>query len=224
MTSLLFGLIPVLRFRAFNVAVLKEAGRSTSDAPGRHRTRNTLVVAQVALALVLLIVSGLMARTFVAMRQVQPGFVRPAEVQTFRIALPPTLIPDRQQVAQTYEQIAERLKQVPGVVAVGLANMIPTDGERYRRGADLGRGPACFRNASLFPGQGHRTRVFRNDRQPSGGRTRDHVDRYLSIAASRRHLGESGPRVLGRTIEGARQAHRGPHGVVRGRGRLRERP
>jgi putative ABC transport system permease protein len=129
-TSLLFGLIPVLRFRTFDVALLKEAGRSTSDAPGRHRTRNTLVVAQVALALVLLVVSGLMARTFVAMRQVQPGFVRPAEVQTFRIALPAAIIADRQQVAQAYEQIAERLRHVPGVVAVGLANMIPTNGSR----------------------------------------------------------------------------------------------
>ncbi len=124
-TSLLFGLIPVLRFRAFNVTLLKEGGRSASDAPGRRRTRNMLVVAQVALALVLLVVSGLMARTFVAMRQVHPGFVRPAEVQTFRIALPAAIIRDRQQVAQAYEQIAERLKQVPGVAAVGLANRIP---------------------------------------------------------------------------------------------------
>lgn len=127
-TSLLFGLIPVLRFRAINLAVLKDAGRSASDAPGRHRARNALVVAQVALALVLLVVSGLMARTFVALRQVQPGFVRPEEVQTFRIALPGAIIGDRQQVAWTYEQIAERLKQVPGVAAVGLANRIPMDG------------------------------------------------------------------------------------------------
>jgi putative ABC transport system permease protein len=69
-----------------------------------------------------------MARTFVAMRQVQPGFVRPEEVQTFRIALPAAIIADRQQVDRTYEQIAERLKQVPGVAAVGLANKIPMDG------------------------------------------------------------------------------------------------
>jgi putative ABC transport system permease protein len=129
-TALMFGLLPALRLGTLNFSVLKEAGRSASDAPGRHRTRNTLVVAQVALALVLLIVSGLMARTFVAMRQVQPGFVRPAEVQTFGIALPGALIRDRQQVARTYERIAERLMQVPGVVAVGLANMIPMDGTR----------------------------------------------------------------------------------------------
>jgi predicted permease len=119
--ALLFGLLPALRFGTLNFAALKDAGRSASDAPGRHRTRNTLVVAQVALALVLLIVSGLMIQTFVVMRQVQPGFVRPAEVQTFHVALPPTLITDLQQVVRTYEEIAERLKQVPGVAGVGLA-------------------------------------------------------------------------------------------------------
>ncbi len=85
LTGLLFGLIPVLRFGTPNATALKEGGRSSSDAPARQRTRNTLVVAEVAMALVLLIVSGLMIRTFVAMRQVHPGFVRPAEVQTFRI-------------------------------------------------------------------------------------------------------------------------------------------
>jgi predicted permease len=126
-TSLVFGLIPVLRFREFNVEELKETGRST-DTPGRHRTRSALVVAQVAFALVLLIISGLMARTFVAMRQVQPGFVRSAEVQTFSIALPATLIRDPREATRTYEAIAERLQQVPGVMAVGLSNAIALDG------------------------------------------------------------------------------------------------
>jgi putative ABC transport system permease protein len=223
-TSLLFGLIPVLRFRAFNVAVLKEAGRSTSDAPGRHRTRNTLVVAQVALALVLLVVSGLMARTFVAMRQVQPGFVRPAEVQTFRIALPATVIRDRQQVAQTYEQIAERLKQIPGVVAVGLANMIPTDGSRggapvFVEDRPVSGTPPLRRAKAIGPG------YFETIGNPTRGRTRDHVDRHSPAHTRRLDLRESGPRILGRTIEGARQAHWGlARRVVRSRGRLRERP
>ena len=127
-TSLLFGLLPAVRLGTLNFAALKDGGRLASDAPGRHRTRNTLVVAQVALALVLLIVSGLMIQTFVVMRQVQPGFVRSAEVQTFHVALPPTLIPDQQQVARTYEEIAERLKQVPGVAAVGLARWATMEG------------------------------------------------------------------------------------------------
>jgi predicted permease len=127
LTALLFGLLPAVKFGTLDVHVLKEAGRLVSDAPGRHRTRNVLVVAQVALALMLLIVSGLMIRTFVAMRLMQPGYVRPAEVQTFRVRLPPTLIPDPQQVARTYEAIAERLAHVPGVAAVGLARSIGMD-------------------------------------------------------------------------------------------------
>ncbi|MGH9332396.1 MAG: ABC transporter permease, partial [Vicinamibacteria bacterium] len=128
-TGVLFGLIPVMRFGTPNATALKEGGRSGSDGPGRLRARNTLVVAEVALALVLLIVSGLMIRTFVAMRQVQPGFARPEEVQTFRVAVPEGLISDLQHVARTHQQIAERLERVPGVVSVGLSSSITMDGE-----------------------------------------------------------------------------------------------
>ena len=127
-TALMFGLLPAMRFGTLNVDVLKDAGRSASASPRQHRTRNMLVVAQVALALVLVIVSGLMIRTFVAMRQVQPGYVRPAEVQTFHIRMPPALIRDPQDVARTYEQIADRLAQVPGVATVGLARSVPMGG------------------------------------------------------------------------------------------------
>jgi predicted permease len=126
-TSLLFGCVPVLRSRIVSVEVLKESGRASTGSPGRHRMRNTLVVGQIALAVVLLTVSGLMARTFVTMRQVQPGFARPTEVETFEISLPATLIPDRKQVVPTYEQISGRLQQIPGVTAVGLG-IITMDG------------------------------------------------------------------------------------------------
>jgi predicted permease len=71
-----------------------------------------------------------MARTFVAMRQVQPGFVRSAEVQTFALALPASVIREPQQVARTYQEIAARLEQVPGVASVGLSNSIAMDGGR----------------------------------------------------------------------------------------------
>ena len=125
-TSLVFGLVPLTRIRAFNIDLLKETRRSTADT-GRHRMRNALVVAEVALALVLLVVSGLMARTFVAMRHVQPGFVRPADVQTFGLGLPAAVVREPQQVARTYEAIAERLQQVPGVAGVGLTNAIALD-------------------------------------------------------------------------------------------------
>jgi predicted permease len=126
-TSLLFGFIPVLRSRVFSVEVLKESGRTSTDSPGRHRMRNTLVVGQIALAVVLLTVSGLMVRTFVTMRQVEPGFARPTEVDTFELSLPATLVPDGKQVVPTYEQISARLQQIPGVTAVGLG-IVTMDG------------------------------------------------------------------------------------------------
>ena len=129
LSGALFGLFAVLRFGAPSVAALKEGGRSASDAPRRHRTRNALVVVQVALALMLMIASGLMIRTVLAMRGVHPGFTRPEQVQTFRLALPESVVEDPQQVARTYESIAERLAQVPGVASVGISSSITMDGE-----------------------------------------------------------------------------------------------
>jgi predicted permease len=129
LTGLLFGLLPVLRFAKPDATTLKEGGRSASEGPDRHRARHTLVVAEVALALVLLVVSGLMIRTFLAMRQVHPGFVRPAEVQTFRIDVPEALASDPERMARIHEQIAERLRRVPGVASVGLSSSITMDGE-----------------------------------------------------------------------------------------------
>ncbi len=129
MSGALFGVFAVLRFATPGTTALSEGGRSASDAPGRHRTRNTLVVGQVALALTLLIVSGLMIRTFVAMRQVTPGFTRPEEVQTFVLSVPPGLISDPEQAARAHQSVAERLAQVPGVMSVGLSSSITMDGE-----------------------------------------------------------------------------------------------
>jgi putative ABC transport system permease protein len=127
-TGLLFGLVAALKFGAPSLTALGEGGRAGSEGPERHRTRNTLVVAQMALALVLLVVAGLMVRTFVALRQVDPGFTRPEQVQTFRVAIPKTLVSGMQQTVRTHEQIAERLRQLPGVQSVGLASSITMDG------------------------------------------------------------------------------------------------
>jgi predicted permease len=71
-----------------------------------------------------------MIRTFIALRQVDPGFVRPKEVQTFRVSIPPALIGDPQQVVVAFEQITQRLEQVPGVLSVGLSSSVTMDGNK----------------------------------------------------------------------------------------------
>jgi predicted permease len=126
--GLLFGIIPVIRFGEPSVTALKEGGRSASDGPTRHRARNTLVVAEIALALVLLVVSGLMIRSFQALRAVDPGFRLPDQIQTFRISVPEAVAADADLVVRTHQQIAEQLARVPGVTSVGLSSGLTMDG------------------------------------------------------------------------------------------------
>jgi predicted permease len=127
--GLLFGLIPVLKYANPRLAAtLKEGGRGSSDGRERHRARNTLVVAQVALALVLLIGSGLMVRTFVAMRNVPPGFVNPEDVLTLRVAIPESVIKDPLEAGQALEQMRERIAALAGVSSVAMASSITMDG------------------------------------------------------------------------------------------------
>ena len=126
--ALLFGVLPVLRFAEPSVTALQEGGRSASEGRTRHRARNVLVVAEIAMALVLLVVSGLMIRSFQALRSVDPGFRDPEQVQTFRIEVPEGLIADADQALRTHQQIAETVARVPGVTSVGVSSSLTMDG------------------------------------------------------------------------------------------------
>jgi hypothetical protein len=127
--GLLFGLFPVLKFRTPHLAgALKEGGRLSSAGRERHRARNVLVVGEVALAVVLLVGSGLMIRTFQAMRSVEPGFKRPEQVLTVRVSIPSNFVEDDEQAVRTHEQIVRKIEQVPGVISVGVSNSITMDG------------------------------------------------------------------------------------------------
>jgi putative ABC transport system permease protein len=129
LAGLLFGAIPVLKYaRPHMAATLKDSSRGSSEGRERHRARNTLVVAQVALAAVLLVASGLMVRTFLAIRDVPPGFQNPEQVLTMRISLVSAAVPDIDQVARVHEQIVRKIESVPGVTSVGLTSSITMDG------------------------------------------------------------------------------------------------
>jgi putative ABC transport system permease protein len=124
-----FGMFPMLRKgRGDLVDSLKEGGRSWMKDRGRQRVQNALAVSQMALALVLLVSSGLMFRSFQSLRTVDPGFQNPEEVLALRLYIPGSEVPRGADVATTYEMIVRRLEEVPGVSSVGLATAIPMDG------------------------------------------------------------------------------------------------
>lgn len=107
------------------------------------------------MALTLMLVSGLMVRTFAALRQVDPGFTGPEEVQTFRVATPPGLVSDPAEVARTHELITDRLTRVPGVTAAGPATSITLDGEDNGNWVEVeGDARATTRHLRRFKGFG----------------------------------------------------------------------
>ena len=128
LTGLLIGLIPVFKYAGGQLHTgLREGGRALSQSRERHRARSALVVVQVALALVLLICSGLMIRTFRALERVSPGFTDPNSLQTFRISIPDTEIPDkdRDKIVRLEQDMLGKLEALPGVRSVGLTSAVP---------------------------------------------------------------------------------------------------
>jgi predicted permease len=129
LSGLFFGLIPALKYAGPRISTaLRSAGRGASLSRERHRARNLLVVAQVAMALVLLIGAGLMIRTFRALRTVQPGFTDPQHLQTMRISIPRELVADPVRATRTQNDIVDKLAAIPGVTAVGFASELPMEG------------------------------------------------------------------------------------------------
>jgi len=88
-------------------------------------------VSEIALALLLLVGAGLMIRTFVALRHVDPGYANPDEVLTLRLTIPSAMQPDPERTVRTHEQILRSIERVPGVVAAGFSSSLTMDGETH---------------------------------------------------------------------------------------------
>ena len=127
--GVLFGLMPLVKFAGPSVtAALRAGGRTLSQSKQTNRARNTLVVIQVALAVILLISSGLMIRTFLALRHVQPGFTGPSELQTLAVFIPESQIKEPERVVRMQQEMLRKISGVPGVTSAAFANSVPTDG------------------------------------------------------------------------------------------------
>jgi putative ABC transport system permease protein len=130
MTGIVFGLVPAWQASRTNVIeAMKEGGRGSAAFGGRW-LRNTLVVAQVALSLVLLVAAALLLRSFSRLLAVDPGF-RAESVLAFRVALPLTSYKNAAQRIIFFDEFLDKLRQLPPVRSAGMVQSLPIRDE-YR--------------------------------------------------------------------------------------------
>jgi predicted permease len=128
LSGLVLGLVPALKYASPQMArALQTGGRSIGHARDRHRAQNVLVVAQVALALVLLVSSGLMMRTFQALRTVEPGFTQAEELQTLRVTILGQLVSDPLRLAQMQNEMVDAVAAIPGVTSAAFTSSMPLE-------------------------------------------------------------------------------------------------
>jgi predicted permease len=128
--SALFGLLPVFRYvrRPPIENALRSGGRALSHSKNRQQARSFLVVLQVALALVLLVTSGLMIRTFRNLHNVDPGFRNAQEIETLRIGIPDEQVKEPERVMRMERAMLDKLSGVNGVVAASITSSVPMGG------------------------------------------------------------------------------------------------
>jgi predicted permease len=157
LAGIAFATVSLLRFGA-NPAfeVVKESGRGMTPGRARNATRSAMVVAQVAMALVLLSAAGLLWRSFERLRDVHPGFDAEG-VLVFDLSLPFTGYRDAASAWAFYERLINDVAALPGVSAVGGSNMTPLDGQGGCFALDVDNMPAagvgtCVPTAFAMPG------------------------------------------------------------------------
>ena len=125
LTAILFGLVPSINAaRSTTQSALREATRGSSAGRSRNRLGSTLIVSEVALALILLAGAGLLGRSFRELSRVDPGF-RAEQVLTMRTTLPGSRYQTDDRVRAFSRTLVERIETLPGVRAVGFANYLP---------------------------------------------------------------------------------------------------
>jgi putative ABC transport system permease protein len=127
-TGVFFGLAPALASAKPELTeALKEGGRGATSGLRRHRLRNAFVVAEIALALVLLVGAGLLIKSFVRLQNVNPGF-NSRNVLTMELALPVLKYPRGKPVIDFYAEVDRRIKTIPGVKYTALTSILPLSG------------------------------------------------------------------------------------------------
>ncbi|MEP6832580.1 MAG: ABC transporter permease [Gemmatimonas sp.] len=168
----LLGLMPLLKH--FNITALREGGRGLSASPRQRAVRNSLVVGQVALALVLLAAAGLMSQSFMHLRSVKPGF-NPSNVIAFDMSLPFNEYDTREKALTFHRELQRQLLEIPGVVSAGTVSDMPL--ENFGNGCSVvfregrpypaGEPTPCVKTAVSGPGLFETLRIPVDGRIPS---------------------------------------------------------
>jgi len=127
-TGLLFGIVPALRTAKLDLReTLNEGSRGSTAGPGQHRLRGALVAAEIALAMLLLVGSGLLLRSFSRLQELPPGF-RPDHLLVADIPLSQTAYAKPQDRYQFFDRLVDRAKTLPGVRSAAAASFLPVSG------------------------------------------------------------------------------------------------
>src|ERR1700735_4492107 len=127
-TGLLFGIVPPVRTAKMDLReALNEGSRGSTAGPGQHVLRGVLVAMEIALAMLLLVGSGLLLRSFSRLQEVPPGF-QPDHLLVADIPLSPTAYAKPQDRYQFFDRLVERAKALPGVRSAAAASFLPVSG------------------------------------------------------------------------------------------------
>jgi putative ABC transport system permease protein len=135
--GILFGLFPALQTSRPNLnETLKDSGQRGSDTGGRNRVGSWLIVSEIALSFVLLAGAGLLIKSFLHLREINPGF-NEDNVLAMRVSLPPGKYAQGEPRAQIYKQLIDRVKATPGVQSAGAVLSLPLGGDTFNVGRSL---------------------------------------------------------------------------------------
>jgi len=131
LAGILFGLFPALQTSRPNLnETLKDSGQRGSETGGRNRAGSLLIVSEIALSFILLAGAGLLIKSFLHLREINPGF-NPDNVLAMRLTLPPGKYPQGEPRAQIYKQLVDRVKATPGVQSAGVVLSLPLGGDSF---------------------------------------------------------------------------------------------
>jgi putative ABC transport system permease protein len=126
-TALIFGTLPIIMLPDSTDSFRTESRSSTGDRRSQ-RVRSALIAAEIAVSMVLLVIAGLIAASFLKVLNVDPGF-DPKNLLTFNVSFSPELYADQPKMLATQRELLDRIRALPGVESASVVNYLPLTGD-----------------------------------------------------------------------------------------------